>query len=54
MNEILKKLKGLEHKVKEEEEINKKQVIVKSGEFVAYGNEIQLQQVDSKSTTCLR
>ena len=35
-----KKLKELEKKVEEEEEINKKQIQVKSGEFVAYGNEI--------------
>jgi hypothetical protein len=30
----------LEKKVDEEEEINKKQIVAKNGEFVAYGNEI--------------
>lgn len=42
-----KKLSQLERKLKEEEIQNQKQYILRKGEFVEYGNEIQLLHVDS-------
>ena len=42
-----KKLKQLERKVKEEEVQNKKIFNMRKGEFVEYGNELQLLHVDS-------
>ena len=44
---FLKKLKGLERKLKEEEATNQKSFRMRLGEFVEYGNEIQLLHVDS-------
>lgn len=43
-----KQLKIYEKKMKDEEEINKELCQMKEGEWVAYGNEIQLQHHDSK------
>lgn len=42
-----KKLSQLERKLKEEEIQNQKQYNLRKGEFVEYGNEIQLLHVDS-------
>lgn len=43
-----KQLKLYEKKMKDEEEINKELWQMKEGEWVTYGNEIQLQHYDSK------
>jgi len=45
--ENLYKLKLLEKKVEEEKELNRKITNIKNGEFIAYGNEIQLMHCDS-------